>query len=605
MDSLIHGVLQSMDWLNQWMWILFSAMLFVITSIGLHPLDYRYDSTFLHRLLVIVRRSILITLPILMLVVPLALYFAYAGVVDAESGSQHYIHWYLNMAEHYWRLALASVFSSFLLKIVHVRYVLPRWSNIKRKYRVHLTHDKLSDIRLEKHKYQHKSFDPVEYYQEGKIFFGLDKDNQPIYIPLSDWIETNMQVIGPTRFGKGILLGCQLDQAIRNGFGAFYIDPKGDKNIPYIMADTAKAMGRPFIYCDMNDDGVGGWHPFLGGSDRSKRARFLMAFGLEDTGNESDFYKIKERGVIDELMKTTTKISGLLQIFRAQKTKGYQDEAKRLYGKLVEWEKVKSLNPKGEGLNIEKSMLNNAVVYIKGSLDDAIVRDATRVLIVEIIQEAKRLEAQRKSHLTVVIDEIRFLMSNQIADASATITGTDTNLILAYQSKTDLRNVNDVNVDSGAAEASINTNCQLKFIYGTQDPDTARWAEEMSGKQQKMVTQREAMEVGHMGEERWEGYRTVAQKEETYITLNTMLSLEKRAGVLYQPSQLPEIIFTCFVKTAYEHCFEKRIPTQLNNKGSEDVVGNQKEAVLKKESLDGADRNELRDRKGISIEELG
>lgn len=528
MGNFEWDVVQWMTWLNQWMWILFSAMIFVITLMGLHPLDYQYDATFLHRTLVLFRKSILIALPILMLIVPLALYFAYAGVVDPQQGSRRYIQWYFNMAAHDWRLALAMCLSAFLLKAVHVRYVLPRWSSVKRRYRVHLTQDRLSDIREEKHKYPHKSFDPVDYYQEGEIFFGLSEDNQPISIPLIDWVETNMQVIGPTRFGKGILLGSQLDQAIRHGFGAFYIDPKGDKNIPYIMADSAKAMGRPFIYCDLNDNGLGGWHPFLGGDDRARRARLLMACGLSDTGNESDFYKIKERGVIDEVMKTTTKIKGLLQIFRAQKTSGYQEDAKRLYGKLMEWEKVQSLNPKGEGLNIEKSMLNNAVVYVRGSLDDAIVRDATRVLIVEIIQEAKRLESKRDRHLTVVIDEIRFLMSNQIADASATITGTDTNLILAYQSKTDLRNVNDVTVDARAAEDSINTNCQLKFIYGTQDPDTAKWAQEMSGMQQKMVTQREALEVGHMGEERWEGYRTVAQKEENYITLNTTNQNRKR-----------------------------------------------------------------------------
>ena len=96
----------------------------------------------------------------------------------------------------------------------------------------------------------------------------------------------------------------------------FYIDPKGDNNVPHIMADCAQALNRDFIYCDLNDDGVGGWHPFMGGDERAKRARILMACGLEETGHDSDFYKVAERGVLDELMQATTKISGFLQIFR-------------------------------------------------------------------------------------------------------------------------------------------------------------------------------------------------------------------------------------------------------------------------------------------------
>ena len=99
---------------------------------------------------------------------------------------------------------------------------------------------------------------------------------------------------------------------------------------------------------------------------------------------------------------------------------GLDANAKRMYGGLIEWARIQSLNPHSQGLSIEKCLLNNAVVYIKGSLDDKVIRGATRILIMEIIQEANRLEKARNNHLTLVIDELRFLTSNAVVDATAT-----------------------------------------------------------------------------------------------------------------------------------------------------------------------------------------
>lgn len=600
MRDLSHNTTIFINWLNDWMWWIFSAMLSTISLVGSSPLEHQQEDTLGQRLLVNLRLGLLYGMLIIMIVLPLLGYLFYNATSTPSIYFKTYMMWYLQLAAHYWRLALIAIIVPLAIRFSYGRYIATRWSGFKHRCRALLSKESLSDIRDEKEKYSYKNFDPVTYYKHDSIFFGMSGDNQPIYIPLGDWLETNLQIIGPTRFGKGILMGCLIDQAILNGYCVFYIDPKGDKNLPHIMADRAMQQGRDFIYCDLNDGEVGGWHPFVGGDMRSRRARVLMACGLEDTGNESDFYKINERGVLDELMQNTSKINGLLQIFRAKKTQHFQESAKRLYGKLVEWEKVKSLNPKSEGLNIEKSMLSNAVVYIRGSLDDHVVKDATRVLIVEIMQEAKRLEKMRASHLTVVIDEIRFLMSNQIADASATITGTDTNLILAYQSKTDLRNVNDVNVDAKAAESSINTNCQLKFIYGTQDPETGKWAEEMSGTMQKLITRSETTEIGQFGEEYWQSQRTLSQAPEGYITLNTMLSLDKRAGVLYQPSKLPQIIFTCFVQTSRCHTFDKQhyIKSQKSLEEPSLHEISVEDEVLQDVEVGGA-------RRGVAIEELG
>jgi hypothetical protein len=61
-----------------------------------------------------------------------------------------------------------------------------------------------------------------------------------------------------------------------------------------------------------------------------------------------------------------------------------------------------------------------------------------------------------------------------------------------------------------------------------------------------------------LGEERWAHYRTIGNHEENYIPLNTMLSLNKRIGVLFQPSSLPQIVFTNYVATERAHVFDKQ-----------------------------------------------
>ena len=292
--------------LNSHLWQIFAVLLFTLIQINPHPLGFKHDATFSEMILVFSRRLILVGILFLMILLPAGLGLLYSIHNDITI----FIHWYVGLAAHYWRLALAAVLAGFLVKIFIVRYILPYLSNLKRSYRVELTQDKLSDIRYEKEKYTKKIFNPVDYYKADHIFLGLDGSEEPVYVSIDDWLETNMQIIGPTRFGKGILMGVQIDQAIRNGYCVMYIDPKGDKNIPRIMENRATELGRKFIY-DLNDQGQGGWHPFMGGNERAKRARILMAFGLENTGNESDFYKINERQVLDEIMPRTTKVRGL------------------------------------------------------------------------------------------------------------------------------------------------------------------------------------------------------------------------------------------------------------------------------------------------------
>jgi hypothetical protein len=174
-----------------------------------------------------------------------------------------------------------------------------------------------------------------------------------------------------------------------------------------------------------------------------------------------------------------------------------------------------------------------------------------------LLQEIKRLNPARKSHVTLFIDEVRFLISNPLVDSLATIAGFNANVVIAYQAKNDVRNLTDRTLDAKSIDQSININCQLKLIYGSLDPDTNQWAEEMSGQRLKLITRNEHTKVGGLGEEVWEHSRSLGQEKEGFITENTMLSLKQRVGVLFQPRELAKIVFTSFVPTSMSHDFSR------------------------------------------------
>ena len=571
-----------------WLWPLVSIMLALFVFCLPQALRSKKSGAPLESFFSGLCRWLLVLLFFLVGVLPMVTYLLYHAFVR-PIGFNIFLARFVAMAQYDWAYPVTAVLGSLFIKLCSQRYLLPALSNLNRHYGIYLSGDRPTDIRDEKIRFSPKVFKPEDYYEKDKISFGLNEQDAPVLIDRDIWRETNLQIIGPTRTGKGVLMGSLINQSILIGDCVIYIDPKGDKFMPSIMAAQAKAQGRDFFYCDLNDSGPGAWHPFLGGTKRARRARLLTAYGLENTGNESDFYKAKERQVIDLLFQQSSKINAMKQMLENKAGGKLQEQAQRLTSELAEWAEIASLSPKGEGLSIEKCLRSNAAVYIKGSLDDKIVRAATRIIIMEIIQEARRLSGDRSAHLSLYIDELRFLTSNALVDALATVTGFQTNVIVAYQSMNDLRNLEDVNLNPLSIEKSVNTNCQLKFIYGAQDPDTCEWATRMSGEQQKLLTTREETAINGFGAEHWQGKRTRAHSEEAYITSNTMLSLKPCVGVLFQPRELAKIVYTHFVAVTApisfdkQHCIKATEMLPENDKACNET--NRPEAPLTLEAL--------------------
>ena len=102
---------------------------------------------------------------------------------------------------------------------------------------------------------------------------------------------------------------------------------------------------------------------------------------------------------------------------------------------------LSALRPgRNRGLNVERVLEENAVLYVRSSATDPVVKRATELLLLCLLQAATRLyrQGRRAGHLFIGIDEVKFVASDILGDMLATITGSDCHIAIAYQSLGDL-----------------------------------------------------------------------------------------------------------------------------------------------------------------------
>lgn len=534
-----------MGWANEYWWPVIGGMIFIGCLIGMAPLSTTPDHRFHEWIFVWIRKAILY-FGLIMIVLPFIMLYIYDMTTYKQLADSQgtFLSWFINLGKRNAYTILIWAAGGLLTRFLIKRYWLPVWSAILRKLRNQQTDETPTDIRSEVARFVAKNFLPTQYYSPLGLFVGLDSEDKPLYVPWEMWYEMMMQIIGSTGYGKGVLQGCILDQIILRGDTLFFVDPKEDKFAPHIMFQRCQELGRKFYYVSLREGEVGSWAPFAGGTPEDAFSRLTSAFKIELTGEpKTDYYKRQELARIKPIMSRTRRIEGIYN-----EVIDYEESS--IKAELELWREYPSLNPsKKGGFSIEKAIKENAVVYLKGSLDDPVLKTATKVFIVELMQEIKRLDksGEKQKHCTVMVDEVSFLVSKQLKEALATIRGFGANLALAYQSPKDLELVDDVTIDGKALRHSVDQNCQLRLIYGGSDFETAEWVANMSGTIIKEVTKMEKTDVSATGGETWENQRTVGALEENFITTNTVLALPKKVCAFVMPQRLVTIAHTSFI----------------------------------------------------------
>lgn len=539
----------ALQWSSPGYWIVLAIPLFVVSL--LHPVPWRLpsnDASMSDWITFIGRRASVIALSVWLVMVPLIAFFLFAVTcgMPFPAAVSSFLTWAGAQFGRYWPLIAGAILYGVLLRFVWDRYITPKLSSYWRSMRVTQQADRPVDAREEAGTLKAKDFAPEKYFESGWMFYGLNELGEPIRIAIELFKKIHHAILGPTRYGKGVVLQSIYKQCIRAGFAVFYIDPKGDDYLPYLLQNEAAAAGRRFVYLDLNPGGKGVWHPFLGGDFRHRRTRIVRAFNLDSAGTDADVYKAKERALLDDALENTDgSVKSLFAYVKDHGNAGDRDLS-TLRDSLREWGRVDTFAQaaKRKGHSIETCLLNNAVVYVRGDLDDPVIKAATKAYIAELCAEIKRLQPKRTAHATVGIDELKFLACAEINGALAAIAGYDANLLLAAQSIANIEAPDDKRLDGKALAREFEVNTHIKLVYRAQDERTAEWAENLSGTQWLNVAQRENVKTNTHGGEQWEGTRTIAQLEHAIISRNTLLNLPPRVGVVYMPDREPSKIFT-------------------------------------------------------------
>lgn len=560
------------EWSDPNWWAVTSFLILIMAIIGMTPFHVSYASTWVETILINVRRTLAYSSFIWIILLPVFV-LAFYRAPDADIwGSQ------LILLKHF----VSTMFPSLLLPIVayilglliratYYRVLIRKLSSGFRTIRARQQHDSQSDVKREIKNLQSKDYVPKKYYKKEKIFLGLNQKNKPVYLPKETFFTQHMEILGPTGFGKGTIAGVLVEQCILSGNTTFVIDPKGDEFMPQIMAQAAQRVGRKFIYLDLNNGHNGRWAPFSGGTIRQQRSRLLYIYSMEEKGEQADYYRRQERALLDGILEQGRgRIGGLLEQIRAL-PKSEKEKITGIESGLEEWSKIESLNPRqGRGFSIEKSLLDGAVVYIHGSMTDRLVKDASKVFIMELFQEAERLFGARQSRISLFVDEVRFLVSDQLVNALATTRAWNMNVMLAYQSLGDLQNLDDKRLSAYSIDKAIHTNCQMKIIYGGLDYDTAEWASKLAGEQQLQVAKLERADIDQFGTETWGKSRFLQDTSAPYLHPNILLTSPKRVAVFLSPGELAKVIFTAWVPIKSKKVEKySRPPTNLSNTGQE------------------------------------
>ena len=518
------------------------------------------DATVMDLAFLYVRRCTMILLCACgpLLVVGLYIYAYAVYGYDGDRATQFMQLWYgefRKSIEDLWWCFLVVLSAPMFLRMIMLRWVRPKINSWLRKFRVQASGDALSDIRIDMDKLKAKDFNPQDFYLEGQMFLGLDDTGAGIYMADELFRKNHSKVIGPSQTGKGIMLGVLLDQAIMKGWGAWFVDQKPDDFIYDIMRESCERHGRPApLVLDLNGVGPGSYGPFIGGTRRERRERVVKTFGMADNGTNADFFKRDERKVLDYLMPLWDGTLGQL----AKLVKGNHPEINE---QMKSWVKEKNGSIESnvsefmqldtlratveESFKVEDALRSGAVVYVRSNINDTIVRKACIALLDELVQIALKKPLAHPTYL--VLDEIRFIVSQTLADALATVLSKNVFMALTYQALTDLLNLPDKTLNAQSIKGGIDINTQITLTYRANDFETAEWLASLTGKAQKTVTKMEKVEVNKGGAEVWGDERSVGQVEETTVTTNQLLALPARVSALIRPNHLAVIIYTCWI----------------------------------------------------------
>ncbi|EOT1755720.1 TPA: TraM recognition domain-containing protein [Klebsiella pneumoniae] len=383
-------------------------------------------------------------------------------------------------------------------------------------------------------------YNPLDYIDLNKgIFTGMDRENEPMYLPLKDWQKQHADIIGTTGAGKGIAAGILLYQSILAGEGVFVMDPKDDEWAPHLYRKACEDAGKPFALIDLRKQQYQ-LNLIEDITPDELEELFVAGFSLAEKGQESDFYRIDDRKAarIAAQFVTHNTASTIRDVYNGDYVQSIADKIKAFFGKIEELALLNAINaPTGFSLN--KIFDEGGCCYVIGSMRNSKIITAQRMLLVRLYQLAERRERIKDvpRPIAIYLSELKYHLSRPALEGLGAARDKGVHIIMDHQSIADL---NDCPADlkGDAVVGAVVENAKFKLVYRVMDPDTADWVARMSGTILVDDELRKA-KTDNMLTETIDSERTIRQAERFFIDSNMILNLPDFVSFIFTTKTLP------------------------------------------------------------------
>jgi len=432
--------------------------------------------------------------------------------------------------------AIAGLIAGMVAVFYLTRYTIPHFATMLARGTRKSHDEELTDARTVSDLLPESvHYDPRRYFdscqRRGEVFVGLERSKKSVTVSVQRALQSHLQLVGPTGSGKGVAGQTLLSQAIRRGEAVIVFDPKvdGDKWLPSVLYSECKAAGTPFRFINLCTE-LPQFNLLKDATGREIIQLLTTGLRLGRRGSEADFYRLAERAFAKRGAQGEFGIPTSIPALADALREAAGDDAEKLRGLLDQIDELADIPAiqTDEGVGLDAVLEQGGVLYIAGSDADEDILLLQPMIVLRLIQLIRRRERDTGRHVTMFLDEVKYLLSVPVINSLGLIRDRGCSLILAHQALEDLV---CIDADRATTEGAVRINCTLRLCYRQTDPRTVQWIEEQTGKILVNAESREISRNPALSEVPHE-VRRVQQVQRAKIDANMIQQLPDGCGVL-------------------------------------------------------------------------